>query len=83
MIEEQYEIVSVKPTEPPPDTEGSNWHRYVIAQGPNTIRGYRQGSLTSVKRDVKNLVIRLNERRTGKRGRVHIVMEKKKPAAKR
>ena len=84
MIEEDYEVVSVQPTEPPPDMEGSNWHSYVIVQGPNTIRGYRQGSLSSVRREVKDIVIRLNERRTGKRGRVQIVMPKtKKPGAKR
>ena len=84
MIEENYEIVSVQPTEPPSDMEGSNWHSYVIVQGSNTIRGYRQGSLTSVRKAVKDLVLRLNERRAGKRGRVHIVMPKtKKPEDKR
>lgn len=84
MAEENYEIVSVRPTEPPPDMDGSNWHSYVIVQGSNTIRGYRQGSLSSVTKAVKDLVFRLNERRAGKRGRVHIVMAKtKKPADKR
>ena len=84
MIEENYEIVSVQPTDPPSDMEGSNWHSYVIVQGSNTIRGYRQGSLTSVRQAVKELVFRLNERRSGKRGRVHIVMPKtKKPVDKR
>ena len=78
MIEENYEIVSVQPTEPPSDMEGSNWHSYVIVQGSNTIRGYRQGSLNSVREAVKDLVLRLNERRAGKRGRVHIVMPKTK-----
>ena len=82
MIEEHYEIASVEPTETPPDMEGSNWHSYVIVQGPNTIRGYRQGSLSSVRREVKDLVMRLNERRTGKRGRVQIAIPKK-PADKR
>jgi hypothetical protein len=81
MIEEHYEIVSVQPTEPPSDMDGSNWHSYVIVQGPNTIRGYRQGSLRSVTQAVKELVIRLNERRTGKRGRVHIVMPKPEKTA--
>ncbi len=74
MIEENYEIVSVRPTEPPSDMDGSNWHSYVIVQGSNTIRGYRQGSLNSVTQAVKDLVFRLNERRAGKRGRVHLVM---------
>ena len=74
MMEENYEIVSVRPTEPPQDMEGSDWHSYVIVQGTNTIRGYRQGSLNSVTREVTDLVFRLNERRAGKRGRVHLLM---------
>jgi hypothetical protein len=78
MIEENYEIVSVRPTEPPSDMDGTNWHSYVIVQGSNTIRGYRQGSLSSVREAVKDLVFRLNERRAGKRGRVHLVMPKSK-----
>lgn len=81
MLEDNYEIVSVRPTEAPSETEGSNWHRYEIAQGPNTIRGYRQGSLTSVRKAVKDIVFRLNQRRAGKSGRVHIVIPKKKKKA--
>ena len=84
MIEEKYEIVSVQPTEPPSDMDGTNWHSYVIVQGTNTIRGYRRGSLSSVRKAVKELVLLLNERRAGKRGRVHLTMPKaKKPANKR
>lgn len=84
MIEDNYEIVSVRPTEPPTDMDGTNWHSYVIVQGTNTIRGYRQGSLSTVTKAVKDLVIQLNERRAGKRGRVHLVMPKsKKPVVKR
>ncbi len=84
MIKENYEIVSVRPTEPPSDMDGNNWHSYVIVQGTNTIRGYRQGSLSSVTKAVTDLVFRLNERRAGKRGRVHLVMStSKKPVDKR
>ena len=78
MLDQNYEVVSVRPTKPPCDMEGSNWHSYVIVQGSNTIRGYRQGSLSSVKKAVRDLVSRLNERRTGKRGRVQIVIPKSK-----
>jgi len=83
MLDQDYQIISVRPAEPPSDVEGSNWHSYVIAQSSNTIRGYRQGSLNGVKKAVKDLVFRLNERRTGKRGRVQIVIPRsKKPAGK-
>ena len=84
MIEEDYKIVSVQPTEPPTNVDGTNWHSYLIMQGTNAIRGYRQGSLSSVTKAVKELVFLLNERRAGKRGRVHLVMSKEKnPTDKR
>ena len=77
-----YEIVSVGRAEPPDGAEGADWHRYVIRQGANTIHGCRQGSLTSVRWAVEDIVAQLNERRLGKRGRVHLVMtRKKKPAS--
>lgn len=78
MIEEDYEIVSVQPTEPPSEMDGTNWHSYVIVQGTNTIRGYRRGSLRTVTKAVKDIVIKLNERRAGKTGRVNLVMSKPK-----
>ena len=62
-----YEVVSVRRAEPPPGAEGSNWHRYVIAQGTNTIHGYRQGNLKAVTRAVEENVAQLNERRLDNR----------------
>ena len=53
---------------------GTGWHCYVIEQGNNNIRGYRQGSIDSVTRAVEEIVFRLNERRRGKFGRVHLTM---------
>ena len=84
MIDEDYEIVSVEPTDPPPGMAGTGWHCYVIEQGKNTIRGYQQGKLKAVTQSVQEIVIRLNERRYGKRGRVHLNMSSqgKKPARK-
>lgn len=79
--EEGYEIISIGPIKPPADMDGVNWHCYVIAQGKNTIRGYRQGNLRSVTESVEEIVVRLNERRMGKRGRVHLDMtQQRKPA---
>jgi hypothetical protein len=81
MIEKDYEIVSVEPAEPPADMDGTGWHCYVIGQGPNRIKGFRQGDLASVTRSVEEIVLRLNERRIGKRGRVHLDMSHRgKPA---
>ena len=73
-----YEIVSVRRAEPPTGGEGSDWHRYVITQGANTIHGCRQGDLQAVTWAVEEIVAQLNERRLGKRGRVHLVMTSKK-----
>jgi hypothetical protein len=50
-------------------------------QGTNTIHGYRQGNLGAVTKAVEEIVFQLNERRTGKRGRVHLVMPTWKKAA--
>ena len=80
-LEDNYEIVSVCPTEPPPSMTGTGWHCYLIVQGKNTIRGYRQGSLKSVTLSVEETVARLNERRMGKRGRVHLEMSSRNKAA--
>ncbi len=78
-----YQIVSVRRAEPPPGTEGSNWHRYVIAfEGTNTIHGCRQGGLKDVTRAVEDIVAQLNERHLGNRGRVNLVWPPKKKTHK-
>lgn len=77
-----YEIVSVQRAEPPPGLEGSDWYRYVITQGSNTINGCRQGDLNAVTLAVEEIVVQLNERRLGKRGRVNLVPTPKKKTVK-
>ena len=77
-----YEIVSVQRAEPPPGVEGSDWYRYVITQGSNTINGCRQGDLEAVTLAVEEIVVQLNERRLGKRGRVNLVPTQKKNSQK-
>jgi len=83
VITEDYEIVSVEPTEPPGGMVGTGWHCYVIEQGDNTIRGYQQGNIKTVRRAVEEIVARLNERRYGKKGRVHLTMSAKDKKAPR
>lgn len=70
---EPYEIESIRRVKAPPDTEGADWHRYIIVQGNNTINGYRKGNLQEVTIEVEELVAQLNQRRLGKRGRVNLV----------
>ena len=82
-ISENYEIVSVEPTDPPGGMEGTGWHCYIIEQGNNTIRGYQQGNKKAVTRAVEEIVARLNERRYGKFGRTHLTMSADKKKAKR
>jgi hypothetical protein len=78
-VRQSYEMVSVRRAEPPPGTEGSNWHRYVIAfGGTNSIQGCRQGNLSVVTGAVEEIVARLNERHKGKQGRVQLVPTPKK-----
>ena len=83
MIEDDYEIVSVESTIPPEPMTGTVWHCYVIRQGTNTIRGYRQGSLETVRRSAEEIVTRLNERRLGKRVRGYLDMSNHGKAVER
>lgn len=77
---EGFKAGDVTKTEPPAGTEGGTWYRYEITQGTNRITGYRQGSKASVMRSVAEHVERLNERRVGKPGRVHLTPSPKKRA---
>jgi hypothetical protein len=74
LIEDDYEIISVESTVPPEPMGGAGWHCYVIGQGANTIRGFQQGSLETVRQSVEEIVTRLNERRLGKRGQAYLDM---------
>ena len=82
MIDNNYEIVSVEPTDAPADTAGTGWHCYIIQQGRNEIRGYKRGDFQVVTQAVEEIVARLNERRYGKMGRVHLVMSSPSKKAK-
>lgn len=73
-----YQIVSIQRAPSPPGADGTDWHRYVIAHGTNTIQGYRQGELDAVTTAVEENVAQLNERQFGKRGRVDLVPTPKK-----
>ncbi|MFQ6007041.1 MAG: hypothetical protein ACE5OQ_16245 [Woeseia sp.] len=76
-LAQSFEIVSIQRTQAPCGGEGSDWHRYIIVQGTNTIHGCRQGNLGAVTSAVEEIVARLNERRIGKRGRVQLVTTRK------
>ena len=70
-------IESVKP---PAEGEGKYWCKYTIVQGTNTITGYRQGGVKAVKKAVGEIVADMNQRRMGKRGRVHLTPSAKPKA---
>lgn len=76
-LAQPFEIVSIRRTKPPGGGKGSDWYRYKIVQGTNTIHGYRRGSLNAVTLAVEEIVAQLNERRNGKRGRVQLVTMRK------
>jgi hypothetical protein len=78
-LEDAYELISVRSSRAPSGADGADWHQYVIRQGDNEIRGYRQGTLVAVTADVEALVERLNDRRNLKPGRTHIVLRGRKP----
>lgn len=74
MANNDYEIVSVEPTDPPPGAAGTGWHCYIIRQDANSIRGYLQGNIQFVTQAVEEIVARSNERRFSRTGRVHLIM---------
>lgn len=74
MTSNDYEVVSVEPADPPADATGTGWHCYIIQQGRNSIRGYQRGNIQLVTQAVEEIVARLNERRYGRMGRVHLTM---------
>jgi len=77
-VSQFYTITSISKADAPSGAEGNDWHCYVIEQGSNCIRGYRQGTQKAVREAVEEIVAQLNERRLGKRGRVN-----QAPAAKK
>ena len=71
----------VESVEPPSDGAGKFWCKYTIVQGHNTITGYRQGGVKAVKAAVAVIIADMNQRRMGKRGRVHLTSSAKPKAA--
>jgi hypothetical protein len=67
--DEPFRLVSIDPTPAPAGSAGRDWLKYRIAQGPNMITGYRQGSRIEVTADVERIVVALNERRGRQGGR--------------
>jgi len=72
LLGEPFTLSAVDQTDAPMAGEDGTWCRYTITQGENVITGYRKGSRTAVTRAVKAIVEDLNERRHGRRGRVHL-----------
>lgn len=72
-----YELRSVHKADAPAGGQGSDWVRYEIGQGKNVITGYRQGTVTAIKRVAEEIVVGLNERRSPRRGRVQLTQLKK------
>jgi hypothetical protein len=81
-LPDAYKIVSIDSAPAPAGSEGANWHRYEICQGHNRIVGFRDGSTASVRLAVEAIVLRLNERRRHRRGRVHVVLQPRSAAEK-
>jgi len=76
-LAEAFELGDIKRTKAPDGGGGQDWYRYIITQGPNKITGYRQGSQRAVTKAVKDIILELNERRNGKKGRVHLTPSRK------
>ena len=76
-----FSIGQVESVKPPTEGQGKYWRKYTIVQGQNTITGYRQGGVKAVRKAVNEMIVDMNQRRMGKRGRVHLDMSHRgKPA---
>lgn len=73
-----FSIGQVESVQPPTEGQGKYWCKYTIVQGPNTITGYRQGGVKAVRKAVNEMITDMNQRRMGKRGRVHLTSSSKK-----
>jgi hypothetical protein len=76
-LPEAFQLDDIERAKAPNGGDGQDWFRYTITQGHNTITGYRQGSQRAVTKAVKEIVTELNERRNGKKGRVHLTPSRK------
>jgi len=76
-LPDPYEIASIRAVAAPGGMPGTDWHCYEITQGNNRIVGYREGAASVVQEAVELIVVRLNMRRTIRRGRVHVVLRSK------
>jgi hypothetical protein len=76
-----FRLVSVERASPPAGASGRDWHRYVIAEGDNTMAGLRQGSSVSVRAAAEDIVAQANERRQRQRSRRPAPASPRKPAA--
>jgi hypothetical protein len=70
--DEGFRLVSIDRASAPSGSFGADWLMYRIAQGKNTITGYRRGDIKRVRADVEKIVEGLNERRMIHRGRVNL-----------
>jgi hypothetical protein len=80
-LDHPFEVSSITRADAPEGAVSANWYRYEIAQGANAIVGHREGNLQSVTQAVAEIVLRLNERRLGKAGRVHLTPGPKKKSS--
>ena len=76
-LPKSFKLDDIERAKAPDGGSGQDWFRYIITQGHNTITGYRQGSQRAVTKAVKEIVLELNERRNGKKGRVHLTPSRK------
>ena len=78
-LENPYRLISVQRAVVPVGADGSDWHQYVIRQGDNEIRGFRQGTALAVTAIAEEMVTNLNERRSHKPGRRQIILRGRRP----
>ena len=72
-----FRLITIEPTNPPKGAKGDDWYHYIIQQGDKIIKGYRQGSLSTITNELELNVEILNERRFGRRASLQSISTRK------
>lgn len=80
---EGYRLVAIEAARTPEGCAGRDWFAYRIAQGKNSITGYRQGSHANVSAEVETILAGLNGRRRWNKGKPISRVERRAANARR
>lgn len=70
-----FELVTIRKTQPPTSSAGGSWYHYTIANQITTVSGCRRGSRAEVMNFIKSTIQRLNNRHLSCVGKYTVTQE--------